>query len=159
MLILFLYVRHKIDVSVKSAAILDNVRDEINRIMIEMNQTTDRNVGLIEGKIGALAKMIESADQRLSLLKRSREKSDKAAAVYTNLKPAVIRIPDNGDRKDPAADIPEKRGDIVPDKEPCIREQVIDLYRKGFDAKIIAARLNTAIGEVELMISLETGRM
>jgi hypothetical protein len=118
------------------------IREEVNRLMVELNQTTDRNIALIEDRVAGLTDLLSRADKKIGLLRRESEKHDMGARVYG-------RIAQPG-TPDPPAEAKDS------DAPADIREKVLALYRAGFSASLIAARVGAPRGEVELILSLES---
>ncbi len=62
-----------------------DVREEVSRLLVELNQTTDRNVALLEDRIARLNESLAVADKKIGLLRREIEKHDVGAQVYSRL--------------------------------------------------------------------------
>ncbi len=121
--------------------VLERMRAEVQGVIVEMNQTTERNVELLEDRIAQIGELLAQADRRLGVLKREAEKQDSAAQVYSQLgRQKSVPASPNGE-----------------EKRESLREKVLDLYRKGIAPSLIANRLGTTIGEVELIITLRDG--
>lgn len=132
--LVYLLLKKKIAKSLDAAAILDQVRDEVGRIVVELNQTTNRNITLIEDRINALSELLSKADKKIALIRREAEKQEIGARLYSEL----------------AA----KRQE-TPKAEPAQRqEEALRLARSGANPAVIAKRLGLTLGEVELIISL-----
>ncbi len=136
----FFYFRRRIDRALATDSIVKAIRDEVNQMIVDFNGTTDRNIALIEERIGRLQGLLSNADKRITVLKKESEKTKSSEDVYAQLKPRGP-LPEPSIPKDP-----------VRAKSP--REEVLDLYHQGMDPKLIASRLNKTLGEVELIISL-----
>jgi hypothetical protein len=118
------------------------IREEVNRLMVELNQTTDRNIALIEDRVAGLTDLLSRADKKIGLLRRENEKHDMGARVYGRIaQPGIPDPPAGAKDSDEPADI---------------REKVLALYRAGFSASLIATRVGAPRGEVELILSLES---
>jgi len=65
---MFFYFRRRIRRTLELDEILDRARDEIGGMIAELNQTTDRNVSLLEDRIAAAAAAVESAEKRFGAL-------------------------------------------------------------------------------------------
>jgi hypothetical protein len=148
-LAVYLLLKRKLARALSAAAILGEVREEVNRILVELNQTTNRNITLIEDRIRSLNELLGKSDKRLALLAREAEKQDLAARLYSELstrRPAPPEQP-------PAAPAP-----AVPpseEREGADRnEEVVRLARSGLSPALIARQLGITLGEVELIISL-----
>lgn len=138
--IVYLVLKRKFEREMNPDTVLRQIRNEVNELIIELNQTTERNVSLIEERINQLNRSIEESDKRITLLKKEAEQREDSEKVYSHLNPRII-VKDQQPLK----------------KELTKREQVLDLYGKGIDPKIIASKLDVTIGEIELIVSLGNG--
>lgn len=154
----FLYLKKKMEKAMSGDAWVSRIRDEIDELVLEMNQTAERNVALLENRVKALEGLLEEADKRLLLLQKETEKSDLSRQVYTHLKKNIPLPPEEGDhpvRQGPPPPAEERRTP-PPEKAPSLKDQVMNLYGQGFSADIISQKLKTTIAEVDLIISLQT---
>jgi len=145
----FIYINRKIDVKLRPDSILDQIRREINSLVVELNQTTDRNVSLIEERVRSLNALLNQADRRIGVMKREVEQQESAGQTYNDIlkkMSARKKKEQEEEQAEPSApvELPASR-----------REQVLDLHRKGIASNIIAARVGSTVGEVELIISLK----
>jgi len=130
--VVYLILKQKLSKSLDPQAVLESIREEVDRIIVELNSTTDRNITLLEDKVQSLTTLIEQADKRIGILRREIEKHELAGKVYSELA--------------------EKRG-----KEPeeqDVHTQVVQLHRQGISASAIAKRVGITLAEIELIISL-----
>jgi hypothetical protein len=182
---MYLALSRRVDRSVRPDVVLGKIRSEVERMILELNQTTDRNIVLLEDKIRALEELLGKADRRIGVLKRELEKHDMSSMVYTNILkrshplPGEPQAPDesesaSGNEADRADEVRPESGKTARDDtaapeaggttDPAgasakeLRDQVLDLYRKGIDPLLIAQRLGLTIGEIELIISLTRSR-
>jgi DNA-binding NarL/FixJ family response regulator len=140
----YLVLKRRLARALSAAAILGEVRDEVNRILVELNQTTNRNITLIEDRIRSLNELLGKADKRIALMQREAEKQELAARLYSELGSRRPAPPE----QHPAAPPPEGR-------EGADRnEEVVRLARSGLSPALIARQLGITLGEVELIISL-----
>jgi hypothetical protein len=158
-------VRRELD----ARAVLDAIRDEVNGLVVELNQTTDRNIGLAEERMRSLKTLIDTADRKIQLASREFEKHQIGVEVYNKLKSSSLRRAQSG-VENPKADQTHRgdenatpgtapRGDEPQEAdERPLADRVAELSRQGFDSRIIASRLGTTVGEVELILSLRGGR-
>ena len=205
---------------------VDRIRAEVGQIVTELNQTTDRNVTLIEDRIRALRLTLADADRRIldaRTARRSRVVPGVAGAIAKgtgtsalppssgadtaasggdaqapssgetsgtkSAAPAPDRatgggvtgpLPSTGDKGTDAAsgggasqpgttdtdaggaegNAASVQGDTVGTtaSPPPTRTRVLGMYRNGFDTRTIAQDLGISVGEVELIVSLETAR-
>ena len=150
------------------------IRDELASVMVEMNRTTDRNVALLEDRIAQLTRLLAEADRKIGLLRREGEKHDASRMVYTHLaRPAAALEAIEAGEAGPTAsagagsrrEAPQRR-DAVPQGEaprPAAEEsleaRILMLEGEGFSPAVIAARVGSTVGEVELIISLARRRL
>jgi hypothetical protein len=133
--VLFLLLRKRIERNLDPKELSGKVKEELTSIMVELNRTTDQNIGLLEDKIGELKSLVEKAEKRIALLKREAEKQNASQDVYRRI--GQGRQPEAGKEK------------------PSVQQEVVRLHREGFSPEVIAGHLGKTIGEVELIISVE----
>lgn len=73
MAVLYLILRHRIRKEFNSTKFIDDMEREVGAIVTEMNQTTERNIQLIEHKLSSLREVSKHAE---ALLVRGREELD-----------------------------------------------------------------------------------
>jgi hypothetical protein len=197
-------------------------------MIAELNQTADRNIGLLESRLTRLQEMIDKADGRLSLLKKETDKEKRGSVTYSRVRPRILHQEEQGREQEPqkasgaqqdlafesggqaaggsfsrtgpaegspGRDIaaagwqspapqtpappqggvesaagsesprskPEGRSREGAQKEesagrPDKRARVIELHRQGISPDVIASRVDSTIGEVELIITMAEGR-
>lgn len=135
-LLIFFVLKKRIDSISDSRLVLKDIRDEVDRMLVELNQTTERNIALLEDKLVEVHNTLDRVDRKLKLLDRGREKQDLTKRVYTDIK---------------------KSKPVVTQKRD-LQQEVLNLYHSGLTESIIAKRLNLPIGEVQLIISLSVTR-
>ena len=148
-LIAFAYFRAKINATLSGDRLLNDLRDEVNHLVVELNGTTERNLGLFEERVAKLQDLIRDADKKILVLSREGEKHKLGTDVYDKLKRAVPLV------AKPREPIISSNEASVAQPEKSEANIVLDLYRKGFDPKLIASKTGSSLGEVELIISLE----
>jgi DNA-binding NarL/FixJ family response regulator len=132
--IVYLILKAKLNKSVDPKAILESIREEVDRIIVELNSTTDRNITLLEDKVQSLNALLEQADKKIGILKREIEKHELSAKVYSELAHGakVVQKEEEQDR----------------------HTQVLNLHRQGISASAIAKRLGITLAEIELIVTL-----
>ncbi len=149
----YFVLKRKIARSLAAATVLREVREEVNRILVELNQTTHRNVSLLEDRIAALAELLARADKKIALVRREAEKQELAEKLYSELAgrrlaqaeaPAGLR----GGRELPQG-APESG---LPRAEAS--SEAVRLAQAGLSPSLISRRLGLPLGEVELILSL-----
>ena len=85
LLFVYLLLRDRVRRATSVESRMAEVRDEVSRLLVELNQATDRNIALMEDKIAALNDAISTADKKIGLLRRETEKHDVGSQIYTRL--------------------------------------------------------------------------
>jgi len=161
--------------------VLERVRRELNSLMIEMESSADRNVSILEDRIGQLKIVVAEADKKLALLAQESGKRVMESAVYSQLgqnRPAryqsepeimpgmqasapsmpSMAAPDPAPVR-PKEQIPFVRLANKPlDLELPFVDKVLDFYHRGFSTDIIAAKTGATMAEVDLVISMEQNK-
>lgn len=148
----FFYFRRRIARALESDTIIARVRDEVGQMIVELNETADRNIAVLEERIARLSNLLSDADKRIVVLKKEADKSRAKERVYSQLKPRPAPV----EARPPLVDAapPAAPKSVEPIRPKSLREEVLDLHRQGIEPRTIAARLNKTVGEVELIISL-----
>lgn len=137
----YLLLKARISRALDPATVLREIRGEVDRMIVELNQTTDRNVSLVEDRIRKVSELLEAADKKIGLLRRESEKQEVASRVYSELKRAV-----------PGREQLDNGG-----KQPAdARQRVVALHARGISASAIARELGITRAEVELIVSLSS---
>ena len=87
--------------------LLDGVREEARALVLELNETADRSVSLVEDRIAALRELLDELDRRIGVEKREMEKRSVEREVYSRLS-----------RRRPIVPSPEAPGMEQPRPEP-----------------------------------------
>jgi len=138
---LYLILKRRIEKSIDPKALINEIRVEVDRIILQMNNTTERNISLIEDKIAALSDLLDKADKKIIVLKRESEKYSMSKDYSTIIQKSKKNV------------IKDTKGN-EPVFESDIKEKVIKLYHEGFSPSVIASHISLPVGEVELIISL-----
>lgn len=165
----FLYLKIRVDKVVSGEEWIRKIRDEIDQLVLEMNQTAERNVALLENRVKALQKLLDEADKKLIVMQKESEKTDLSRQVYTHLKkqqipPSVDKGGKSSDEEnltlfdDLSPSGSSKPSVSVKKEESSLKDKVIDLYSQGFSSEIISQKLKASISEVDLIINLNTGQ-
>jgi hypothetical protein len=159
LLIIHALMRDRVRRATQAASQIAEIREEVSRILVELNQTTDRNIALIEDRLASLNEQLGVADKKIGLLRRESEKHDVGTQVYSRLAEARARpapVPPLSVELSPMpAASPAPASIAAAGGAPDLHERVMMLHRAGFSASLIASRVGAPLGEVELIISLE----
>ena len=85
LLVVYLLLRDRVRRATSVESRMSEIRDEVSRLLVELNQATDRNIALMEDKITALNEGISTADKKIGLLRRETEKHDVGSQIYSRL--------------------------------------------------------------------------
>jgi hypothetical protein len=141
-----------------SQNILAGYREEVDRLIAEIDRATDRDARLVEERIAGLRKILEDTDRRIALLDRRPASTE----LYTALgKTAIVPpAPAAVSSVSPAgamSPVPAA-GDETPPAARPLTDRVVELSRQGFAVELIAARLGLSLSEVELAITVSRQR-
>jgi hypothetical protein len=130
--VVYLILKRGLSKSLDPQTVLESIREEVDRIIVELNSTTDRNITLLEDQVQSLTTLIEKADKKIGILRREIEKHELAGKVYSELAEKRAKKPEEQD----------------------VRTRVVQLHRQGISASVIAKRLGITLAEIELIITL-----
>jgi hypothetical protein len=66
-------------------SLLDSIRKEVRALNIELNETTDRNISLVEDRMKSLHELLDEADRRMGVVKRELGRREIEREVYNHL--------------------------------------------------------------------------
>ncbi|MFW6344585.1 MAG: hypothetical protein ACOC2B_07560, partial [Sediminispirochaetaceae bacterium] len=87
--LVYIHLNGKIKKRESSDHIISEIRREVDELLVELNQTTDRNVGIIEDRIKRVSRSVEEADKRIRLLQKSTDTFTMSNATYSNVRPTT----------------------------------------------------------------------
>lgn len=140
---IFFFFKRRIDRSLRTEEVVRTIREEIEQLIIELNQTTDRNVAIIESRIDQLKEAVVSADKQIKVLNREVEKKTKESDTYLRIKPSPASV---------------RRMRETEEENVSTRDRVLSMYRRGDETEVISKELGITLAEVELIISLSSRR-
>jgi hypothetical protein len=159
LLVVYAVLRERVRRGTSAAAQSQELREEVSRLVVELNQTTDRNIALVEDGIARLNELLARADKKIGLLRRESEKHEMGMQVYSRLGEGRSAVEQGAPAGGPPPAKTGRARAAAPKAEEGeatdAREQVVRLARGGFAPSLIAARVGVPLGEVELIISLE----
>jgi len=141
---IYLYFKRRIDKTLRSNEVVAAVQEEVEQLVIELNQTTHRNVEIIEERINQLKAITARADKQIKLLTKEIEKKEKETDTYSSIKQKKV-VPANRSETD--------KPEVSEQKSRRVR--VLEMYRLGMNMEEIAKKLEMTMSEIELIISLE----
>jgi len=170
--LLYIIFTKKIERARSGPEVLKQISSEVNQMIVELNQTADRNIGLVEQRIQGLTDLLEQADRKIKVLQREIDRYSRSVETYSSIKPrnvpppalsatgADAHAPGSGQsvsqglppqRNENAAQAEESKSSEEPKSR---RDRIISLYNQGISADLIASRVNSTVAEVELIISI-----
>jgi hypothetical protein len=159
----FFYLRAYIRRSVSQEESMSAARDEVNRIILRIEEVTDKDISLIEDREKTLKALLEEADKRLKAYSRELKKDRNAQKTYQELGNSLRNSLSSGSGNRPPVFSPS--GEQVAAHPPSgqmdekaapgnMNEQIRNLALAGFSPPVIASRLGISISEVELAMAL-----
>ncbi|MBN2652322.1 MAG: hypothetical protein JXR63_08065 [Spirochaetales bacterium] len=166
---------------------LKKVKGEIADIITELNQTTERNVSIIEFKINALNKLVNDADSRIKLLDK-KIKDDKVKELSTSKLSYSSRLPNSLASAQAKEIVKSIKIEETPQIEPevakvedlplfkeakeqksekvaenldklSLKDKVLNMANNGYSSKQISSALKISSGEVDLILSISTQKI
>lgn len=157
----FLILNRKLDRALALDKTLSRVREEVGGLIRDLNQTTERNVVILEERIARVKDVLGRADRQLEVLQREAERRETSLKTYNHLRNAAVRseqeLPFKAPEPPPAPLPPPESRETAPsvrsDRE-TLRKRVLELHNQGITAELIAEKTEIPRGEVELIISV-----
>jgi hypothetical protein len=140
---LYLVLRRRLDRIARGAGDLPELRSQVAELIAELNGTAERNISLLEDRIRRMDELLRQADRCTG---RPRPASQRPASQ----RPASQRP---ASQHGTSAAQPARAGSAQERSA-----QVMRLRRLGFSSAVIADRLATSQGEVELIVNLAADR-
>ncbi|MDR3342474.1 MAG: hypothetical protein LBT14_06745 [Treponema sp.] len=180
----FVYFRAYLRRRTSSEQLLAEFREEVYKLIAEIDAATDKDALLVEERIKTLRTLLADVDKRISILAREldRRRSQEeafaelgrrrvttagtgagvAAEGVSAMHPAAVAYhegeapPRNKEREPGGPRFVVAAREIEPKALP-FAERVVELSRAGLSSSLIAARLGVSISEVELAIAISEG--
>ncbi|MDR2418539.1 MAG: hypothetical protein LBD79_05750 [Treponema sp.] len=163
----FLYCRHYIK-SRTGEHLLAEYREEVQKLIAELDAATDRDERLVTERITSLKALMEKVDKRLRVLIGEEERRRVHAETYAELgrrrpissspaltteaSPPVPLVSDTTMAMPQSPHVMLAQQQIETAPLP-VAEQVAKLSKAGLSADLIAASLKVSIAEVELVMA------
>ena len=177
-LIFFFYFKFKNQFSDRAS--INNRKNETQKLVAQIAFQTDQSVTIMEDKIKEVNSLILELDKRILLAGKEEEKRSAAERVYESLAEAAkanafsgldpevfakTKKPVISKENPPIENEPIKiytkqmlapKSGIVPDQTASMKEQIIEMAKKGLSIELIAEKVPLPTGEIELIISMNT---
>ncbi len=168
--------------------LLTDVRAEVDKLIIDLGREADRDVALLESRILNLRSLMDEADRRIVLAGKETSKRRDAAetAVVLNIArqadsveistepaPQILQAVASAQvlQAPPAQVLPVQQPITVYTRpavrrsetqiEPIIplQERVLDMARRNISTEMIASTMSISLGEVELIIAMNSSSL
>ena len=178
---LFFYIKFKTEFS--SAKVLENIRREVDKLLIEIQRETENTILLIEARIEGLKQLIDEADKRISIAEGEIKKRHHEKQVLSKLHAEeTVPVKKTQVQKKleayeliaspaPASDTPpEVEVAVEPElfnqepqfsvaQEPVkikksVKDKIIEMYKQDFTSQYIAKELGISVSEVDFLINM-----
>jgi len=153
---------------------LHDIKDEVNKLLIEINRTTDQNITLIDSRIRDLKTLTEAADKRLNFLQKEQKERAREERVLQKLSGDVSSDPKTKQAAKKYQSMQKSAGDengvqlsidfdahraaeepevvSTPADKPPLKDSVIRLYTDGMSVDDISKRLKLPIAQVQFIV-------
>jgi len=137
----------------------DRIREEVNRLIIDIEHESDHAVTVLEDKIRQVEKLLTDTDRHMALIEQEHEKWNYKKQFIEEHQTAKKTAPPENPKKNSIVVYTKPLGafDTAIKASPILdpREQVIELARQGFSIDFIAEKVDLPLGEIELIISID----
>jgi len=119
----FFFLRWYISQRTDASRLLEEYRDEVHRLISEIDAATDRDSQLVEERIKNLRKLLDDTDKRISVYTRELQRSRNSEAIYKNLGRGIREALDSIPTGSPAAPAsPQETPSLVKTESPAVPE-------------------------------------
>ncbi|MDR1319683.1 MAG: hypothetical protein LBJ90_08660 [Treponema sp.] len=172
----FIYFRQYLKRRSSAERLLGEYRNEVLKLIADIDAATDRDSLLIEERIKVLKSLLEDTDRRISVYVRELDRRRSGTALYTNLgrsaktggavpgDPAAAPVKDAAPPGEsvpavpPPAILPAAPGGVPAAKDSAgkktLREKITALAAQNLSPADIASRLKISLSEVDLALNL-----
>ena len=138
----------------------DQLREEVNRLIVDIERESDQAVTILEDKIRQIEKLINDTDRHLALVEKEHEKWNYQAQFMQEHQAAKEDAPYTAEQKKDTIVVYTKPLGVSETavKVPSVldpRKQVVELARQGFSIDFIAQKVDLPIGEIALILSID----
>lgn len=89
---IWLYVKFRLRRALELDGLLEGLRKELRILNIELNETTERNISLVEDRMETLRSLLDEADRRVGVVRKEFDNRAQEREVYSRLgKPRLDR--------------------------------------------------------------------
>ena len=161
MVFFFLYLRSRFS----KQRLTGELRSEVDKLIIDLGREADRDVALLESRIQNLRSLMDEADRRILLAGKEDIKRHDIVhfpgPLQQTIPQEVVKEPVKPEREPitvytrPSIQRSENR------IEPFIpmHERVLDMARKGISSEMIASTMSVSLGEIELILDMNSSSL
>jgi hypothetical protein len=118
----FIYFRIFISRKMAATELLAEYRDEVHRLIAEIDAATDRDSLLVEERIKTLRRLLDDTDKRITVYTRELERSRSGEAIYTSLGRGIRAALDTHPALTPPLEPPAPQEAQAPQEAPAPQE-------------------------------------
>jgi hypothetical protein len=167
MCMFFLFLRSRFS----QKRILTELRSEVDKLVIDLGREADRDVAILESRIKNLRSLIDEADRRILVAGKESGRRTEEADILQSIgrkesRPAPVKAV-QAEEPQPKREEPVRiytrqiitRSEKQIDPYVPVQDRVVDMARKGFSAEMIAGTLSIPLGEVELILDMNSSSL
>ena len=135
----------------------DKIREEVNKLIMDIQHESDHAVSVLEDKIRHVQKMLADVDRHIALAEQEHEKwIDQQQFLQKQENRSSPAQPEHVKKETIPIYIKPPLKNIPPEIPASVspQEQVLELARQGFSLDFIAGKVDLPIGEIALILSL-----
>ncbi len=173
-ILMFVFYR-KVSHNFSQSAYCDSVREEVSKLIVDIEHESDRAITVLEDKIQELQQVRAEIDKHLLLVEQEHSKWLVHSNMSTQYDSKAAENQTDNNKKNTAIEMQSKP---VIEKQPSLhtvqesrykktagsvkidlkgispREQVIELTKKGFSVDFISQKVDLPVGEIDLIQSM-----
>lgn len=167
----FLFLKGQISKAFRKEEITKEVQRQIDSLILEINQVTDRNIHLIESYLEKLKNLLLEAAKKEEYLDmqfhkienyKSKNKKEDDTKINENTplgllkRGSKIAFSFHNESRNSSFSLNNSLDHQENIERYSLKERAVSLYNQGFSLDLIAKKLKMDLGEVELIISLQS---
>ncbi len=152
--VMYIVLVRRIDRHTDTERISESIIKDLDQVLAEINQATNRNIMLIEDKLTELNTTVETAEARIKLLKKNEMPRPVEIEIKDEPKKTELTYSTINKITNYSGIVSTVKSQVKSEEGNDSKKKIIELYKSGLDSGLIAASLGVNRGEVELIISL-----
>lgn len=150
--IIYQIIKHKISNRIDNKKFLKEVNEEIALLIAQINETSDRNVLLVENRLERLNTLLAQSDKKIIQLKELSSVPVTKVELTDDVIDSSVIV-----KEEVVVEVTEEESTVVEiEDHPDLsrKDRILLLHKQGISPSVIASQTKATIGEVELIISL-----